>query len=220
MPAYLIMSRATTASKAPCCAVCMEPCDSRATALTHTPCAHTFHSTCLAAWARRSATCPICRTDLGAARMHAPQMATLTTGTSIRDHRTRDEPGGPANSRGQTNIDEELARALDVAINRLDRSQPLPPGEDPRLPLSHGNALLRAETGAYARRPRAAAGTSREHEAARSDAAAPVLHLVVPPSGRTITTATNTSAATAVPSAANAPVRRIVSGQLYRYLRR
>jgi hypothetical protein len=30
----------------------------------HVPCGHSFHSACIAEWARRARTCPVCRADI------------------------------------------------------------------------------------------------------------------------------------------------------------
>lgn len=43
------------------CAICLEP---RTPAMTAAPCGHVFHPECLEEWARRSPTCPLCRSDL------------------------------------------------------------------------------------------------------------------------------------------------------------
>jgi hypothetical protein len=51
-------------TESPTCAVCLEP---HARGSVRVPCGHSFHAACIAEWARRARSCPVCRADIAQA---------------------------------------------------------------------------------------------------------------------------------------------------------
>ena len=43
------------------CAICLE---AHARGSVRVPCGHSFHAACIAEWARRARSCPVCRADI------------------------------------------------------------------------------------------------------------------------------------------------------------